>query len=159
MRTTTFISGCTLKIKCVHGFFTIDETSPGEIARFADLFAGLEIVSFGESFTFADLVDVPEYTIKGGELFDLVASATIADTPGEIFRANKIVYDFNAGLFKPITSIRTIVEIDQGSSYYLSPGLILPGSLTDGGKRVTDYAAWYLFGEGQFKYSSIEVSP
>ncbi len=151
-------SGCTLKIKCAHGFFLIDETAPGEIARFADLYSGLELVPFGSSFTFADLLDVPEYTIKGGELFDLVATATIADQPGELFRANKIVYDFNAGLFKPIASITTRVSIEQGPLYYLSPGLILPGSLTDRGERVTDYAAWYLFGEGQFKYSSIEVS-
>jgi hypothetical protein len=149
----------TVKLNCVHGFFYIEETSPGEIARFCTLFEGLEIVPYLDRFTFADLVDAPNYSIAGAPYLTLTATATIADEPGEVMRANGIIYDFSSGLFKPLSSVTMKASIDEGSNYYLSPGLILPGSLTDGGSRVTDYAAWYLFSESQFKYSSIGVTP
>ena len=42
-----------------------------------------------------------------------------------------------------------------GINYFLSPGLIKPGSVTDDGSRVTDYAAWFLFDSMKFKYSEI----
>ncbi len=160
MRTTTFNSGFTLKINCVHGFITIEEMNPGEVSRFMNIFEGFEIVPLsGGLFTLADLLDVPDYSIKGADLLTLKASVTIAAEPGEVMRANEIVYDFNAGTFKKITAIKATAEIIEAQDYYLSPGLILPGSLTDEGSRVTDYAARYLFSEAQFKYSSIEVTP
>lgn len=121
------------------------------------LFTGVELVAKNDFFTFSFLEDAPNYSLKGSKYLDAAATETIAGLPSEVMRANGLVYNFQKGLVVPIASISQRVEIIEASSYFISPGLILPGSLTDRGKRVTDYAAWYLFSEGQFKYSEVTL--
>ncbi len=146
-----------MKINCVHGYITFEESRVGEISRFMSLFEGLEIVSIGDRFTFAFLKDAPIHSLKGAKILGATATATISAEPGEVFRANKLVYNFQTDLVQPIEMITQRVSIQRTANYFLSAGLILPGSLTDRGKRVTDYAAWYLFEEAQFKYSEVTL--
>lgn len=145
-----------MKIFNRHGFITFEETRLGEIAQFSHTF-GFDIVPFEGSFTLSPLTQVPKYFIKGGLFFGNTLIKTIEGHQSEIMRENKITYDFSTGLFKNINSVSNVVKLNQGLDYFFANGLILPGSLTDKGKRITDYAAWYLFGENNFKYTSIEV--
>lgn len=144
-----------MKINCQHGYFTFEESRPGDISRFMSLFAGLSIVSIGNRFTFEDLADAPEYSIAGKTYLGAIATATFTGTPGEIMRENKLIYDFDLGTLRPIASIVKKIKLSTASNYFLTPGLIMPGSLTDDGTRVTDYSAWYLFDSGKFKYSEV----
>lgn len=148
-------SGCSVLIKCLHGFFIFEERKVGQISDFMSLFEGLEIVRSGALYTFASLADAPRYSIEGGEYLGAAATVTIEGEPWEIMRANKLVYDFDADELVPIASISRRVQLEPTANAILSPGLIMPGSLTEEGERVKDYAAWYLFDTNRFKYSEV----
>lgn len=145
-----------LKLKCIHGFFIFEETNVGQISDFMSLYQ-IPLVPYDDSFTFEALEDAPDYSIKGLDLLGLPAVKTFEGKPWEVFEANGFVYDFTRGLMTPITSITTIVNIELAGNRYISPGLILPGSLTDAGKRVTDYSAWYLPSRGRWLYSEVTI--
>lgn len=143
-----------MKIKCLHGYFVFEESRAGEASDFSSLF-GLDLVRKADYFTFADLEDAPEYSIKGASLLNAVATKTFEGPPGEVFRANEMVYNYDTGLLVPISSVTNIVQLYNAGNFYVSPGLIFPGSLTDRGFRVTDYAAWFSTDTLKFKYSEV----
>lgn len=144
-----------MQIRCIHGYFIFREQRAGEISDFMSLFEGLELVAKDDYFTFAALVDAPSHSIEGGEVLGVTAIKTFEGKPWEVMRENELVYNFNSGLVVPIDTITRRVELVKAPNYFLSPGLILPGSVTDDGSRVTDYAAWYLFDTNKFKYSEV----
>lgn len=144
-----------MQIKCLHGYFIFREDNAGELSRFCSLFQGLELVPVDDYFTFADLEDAPSHSIEGGEYLGVTAIKTFEGKPWDVFRENKLVYNFSSGEIVPIDTILKRIELFQAPNYFLSSGLILPGSVTDDGSRVTDYAAWYLFDTNKFKYSSV----
>lgn len=145
-----------MKINCVHGFFTFEETRAGELSDFVSLF-GLELARRGSLFTFAALAEAPVYSIKGAPLLDATAIETFEGDPGEVFRKNAVVYNYDLGQVVPIASITSTVQVKQALNYFVTggTGLILPGSLTDGGKRVTDYAAHFSIDQMKFKFSEV----
>jgi hypothetical protein len=145
-----------IKINCRHGFFRFIESTPGECAEFSAIF-GFELARFEDSFTFEGLALAKDYSILGGQYLGNVATATYAGDPGEVMRANELVYDFRYSEVTPIASITQPVEISQSGFYYVSNGLILPGSIRADGTRVTDYSAWYLFDKKVFRYSEVTV--
>jgi len=143
-----------MRIECIHGYFRFFETNVGQISRFMSLF-GLEIERNGDHFTFSDLVDAPNYSILGGTFLGIPTIKTFEGPPWEVMRANRLVYDFNIGLIRPIDTVIQPVELEDAGNYYLTTGMILPGSITDDGSRVTDYAAFYSGDRASFKYSEI----
>lgn len=151
-----FLAGGQLKINCQHGYFIFEEQRAGEVSDFITMF-GFDMVRKQNYFTFADLDDAPEYSIKGNALLDNIATETFEGSPGEVFRKNKMVYNYDTGLLVPIISITNIIELSDAGNFYLSSGLILPGSLTAEGSRVTDYAAWFSTDNMKFKYSEVTV--
>jgi hypothetical protein len=142
-------------VKCLHGFFIFQESAAGDISRFVSLFEGLEIVARDDYYTFADLLEAPDWSIEGLDYVDTPATETFHRTPWETMRVNEIVYDFQQGLVVPISTITQSAKLYPAANYYLSDGLILPGSLLEDGTRVTDYACQYLFGSGKFRYSEV----
>jgi hypothetical protein len=143
-----------MKINCHHGFFVFIESRAGEVSDFISLY-DLDIIRKGDRFIFADLEDAPDYSIKGAPLLNTIAIKTFAGEPWEVLRENEMIYDFNTGLLVPLTSVTQTAKIDAAGNFYVSPGLILPGSLTDEGLRVTDYAAWFSTDTMKFKYSEV----
>lgn len=147
-----------MKIRCLHGYFIFEETKVAQASDFMR-FTGCEIVPKGQHFTFADLEDAPEFSIIGKPieigLAPLPATADFSGEPWEVFEANQMVYNFSTGLLQPILSVTQIVSVDDGGNRFVSPGLILPGSLTVGGKRVKDYAAWFSRDTQRFLYSEV----
>lgn len=121
------------------------------------LFSGLQIYSNGDHFTFEKLLGAPEYSIAGKTYIGATAIKTFSGKPEEIFRENKLIYDFQKDAVAPIASTTQTVKIYESGNIFLSPGLILPGSFTDGGGRVTDYSAWFLFDSQKFKYSELTI--
>lgn len=116
---------------------------------------GLDLVPVGTYFTFADLENVPRYTIAGGELLTVPATKTFEGEPWEVFEENEIVYDFNRGLLVPITSVTQLITVKKAGNRFVSSGLILPGSVTEDGDRVKDYSAWYSRDTLRFLYSEV----
>ncbi len=123
------------------------------MSRFCSRF-GLEIERSGDHFTFADLVEAPDYSILGGLFLDMICTATFEGPPWEVMRENKLIYDFSKGLVVPLLSVAQLVSVAQAGHRWLAPGMILPGSVTDDGSRVTDYSAFYDPSRG-FIYSEI----
>lgn len=150
-----------MKIRCLHGFYSFEETNPAQISDFMR-FTGLKIVPHGTIFTFDDLTSAPEYSIKGKALqigkTPLPAIADFAGEPWEVLEANEMVYDFTLGILRPITSITQIVDIDDGGNRFLANGIILAGSLTAEGNRVKDYAAHFSRSTQRFLYTEVSYA-
>jgi hypothetical protein len=145
-----------MKINCRHGFFLFEERSPGDISRFQNIFDGLPlIVRSGGLFTFEFLSSAPTHAVGGGTYLGAPAAVSFEGEPSEVMRANDLVYNFVTDTVVPIATITAKLDLAEATNYFLSPGLILPGTVRDDGLRVTDYAAWYLFDSGKFKYSEV----
>ncbi len=143
-----------MKIKCLHGYFIFEELAPGQVSKFMSIF-GLSLVPKENYFTFSDLEDAPDFSLLGLPYLEAVTTKTFAGKPWEIFEANGFVYNYDLGLVVPILSVVQRVSIFNAGTHFLSDGLVLPGSLTDEGKRVKDYAAWFSSGHMRFKYSEV----
>lgn len=144
-----------IRIDCRHGYYILKEHQVGHMSKFAGLYE-LDIIPKEGYFTFAGLKDAPNYSIKGNEYLGVIASKTFSGNPWDVMRANGIVYDFinKAAVLK--SEITQRFELKRARNYYLTNGLIMAGSLTVEGYRVTDYSAGYLLHSGQFKYGGIE---
>lgn len=143
-----------MRIKCLHGFFLIQEVSVGQVSDFISRF-GLSLVPWGSFFTFEDIASAPRYSLKGKALFGNIALKNFEGEPWEVFEANALVYDFSKGLVVPIAGVSQVTTVEQAGNRFLSPGLILPGSVTADGKRVKDYSAWYSRSTQRFSYSEV----
>lgn len=145
-------------IKCVHGFFKFYETESGQISKFNSLY-GLEVVRTTDGFyTFSALQAAPDHSIKASTYLGAVATATFGGDPWDVMRANGLVYDWTTGTLKPLTQILVRAAFSDAGSYFVSSGLILPGSLASGGKRITDYTARLIWSSSKFRYTEIIAS-
>lgn len=143
-----------MKIKCLHGYFIFDDVKSSEISRFMSM-TGLSLVLKNNYYTFEDLENAKDYSILGAPYLNAIATKTFEGKPWEVMRANNLVYNFNMGTLVPILSVTQLIQIQTAANYYLSDGLILPGSLTKDGRRVKEYAAWYLFESGTYRYQEV----
>lgn len=147
-----------MKVKCLHGYFKFEEQYSGEASEFVSLF-GLDLEPVDNYYTFSALAEAPDFALAGLEYLGAATTKTFAGRPWDVMRENNLVYNFNTGLVVPITSITQVVKLSLAGTYWVSPGLILPGSLTDEGTRVTDYAAWFSRsrGAGLWRYSEVTL--
>ncbi len=143
-----------MRIKCLHGYFIIEEIGQGQISDFMSQY-DLELVPKDNYFTFPSLLEAPKYSLAGGTYLGAAATETFEGEPWEVMRENDLVYDFINDEVVSILTILKTVTLQSTGRFYLTNGLILPGSLTDDGLRVTDYAAWYSKGDQMFKYSEV----
>lgn len=143
-----------MRIRCLHGYFIFDELKAGQISQFMSLF-GFAISAVDNYYTFDFLKAAPEYSITAKPYLGVPAVATFEGSPWEIMRANGLVYDFDLDLVKPILAVTTLFQIETAANYFVSDGLILPGSVTADGSRVRDYSAWLSFDSMKFKYSEV----
>lgn len=143
-----------MKVECIRGYFKFSETQPGQLSRFMSLY-GLEIERSGDHFTFADLVGAPDYSLAGGTFLGIPTTETFEGEPWEVMEANGLVYNFNTGLIVPALSITSIAKLEQAGNYYISNGMIVPGSIMEDGSRVTDYSAFFIWDRSNFKYSEV----
>lgn len=143
-----------MKVRCLHGFFIFEEIKAGEVSDFIG-YSGLKVSPSGPFFTFDLLKDAPRYSIAGAPYLGVPAVETFEGEPWEVFEANGFIYDFTLGLLKPIESITTIAPLKNVGRRFISNGLILPGSLTDEGNRVKDYAAHYSQDTLRWLYSEV----
>jgi hypothetical protein len=146
-----------MRIDCLHGYFIFSESEAGDIARFAGIFE-LDVVQKDNYFTFAQLADAPLYSIKGGTYLGADATETFEGNPWQVMEANGLVYNFQTGEIVPAESITQRIKIHLANNYYFSPGLILPGSLTDEGERITGYIAHLSLDTHRFRYSGVQYA-
>lgn len=143
-----------MKINCLHGFFIFEEEKVGQISDFMSLF-GFSILRTDRWFTFASLKDAPDYAIQGSTYLNAPATKTFEGEPWEILNANQLVYDFSLNLVRPIASVSSVIELGRAANYFTSAGLIIPGSLTREGKKVSGYTCWFSFDTTRFRYSEV----
>lgn len=143
-----------MKVNCIHGYFIFTEDAPGEISSFMSAFE-VEIARSGDHFTFSDLVDAPNYSLPGGLFLGCPTLLAYEGKPWEVMRANRIVYDFTKGLVVPIDTVILSPVIEAAGDFYVSSGMILPGSLKDAGSRVKDYSAHFSERRQNFLYSEV----
>jgi hypothetical protein len=147
-----------MRIKCLHGYFIFEEMESGDASLFSSTL-GLDLVQKDNYYTFPLLADAGEYSLANKiYLGDAVANVTHQGKPWEVMEENELVYDFTRGTVRRISTITEWADIANAGNYYVSSGLILPGSITDGGLRVKEYTAWLLWDSMQFRYSEIITS-
>jgi hypothetical protein len=146
--------GLRLRVNCLHGYFEFEEQKSGQISDFMSLFS-FSLVRTGRLYTFEALEAAPDYAIKGGEFLGATVTKTFEGQPHEVMRENELVYNFLTDSVVPLSSITQRIDVRTTLNYFVSEGLILPGSVTDDGFRVRDYAAWYDFNTESFRYSEI----
>ncbi len=140
----------------MHGYFKFEETLVGQISDFISIF-GLDIVLNDKGiFTFPALAEAKDYSILGADYLGAAATKTYAGSPSDIMRENGFVYDFVEEEVVPIASISKAIAVTSSNRYFISNGLILPGSVTEDGDRVTDYSAWFYKEELLFRYTEID---
>lgn len=143
-----------MRVKCIHGFFIFQETKVGQVSDFMSL-TGLSLVPWRDAYTFEDLEEVPDFSLSGKTFLGLSATKNFEGEPWDLFEANGFVYDFGSGSLKQISAITQVTSIQLAGNRYISPGLILPGSLTAEGKRVKDYSAWFSRDTLRWLYSEV----
>lgn len=143
-----------MRIRCNHGFFIFRETKVGQVSDFMSRF-GFSLVPWGDDYTFSALLSAPRYSIKGKSILGVTATKNFEGEPWEVFEANGLVYDFGQGRVVPIASITKSTTVQLAGNRFISPGLILPGSVTADGDRVRDYSAWYSRDTLRFLYSEV----
>lgn len=144
-----------MKLDCIHGYFIFNETKSGQISDFMSL-TGLSLVKKDTYYTFEFLQNAKNYSLVGLPYLGVPATATFEGSIGEVFEENGFVYDFTLGLVRPILSIVQKTKISLAGNRYVSNGLILPGSITDGGDRVKGYSAWYSRERQTWNYTVVE---
>lgn len=143
-----------MRIDCRHGYYEFREIRAGEASDFMSLF-GLDLVSKGTYFTFAELEEAPDFSIKGLSILGLPATTTFEGPPSEVFRENECVFDFDSGMMKPINAIIGLAPISQAGNYYVAPGLLKAGQLNASGERLTDFQGWFTTDTMKFRYSGV----
>lgn len=143
-----------MRVNCISGYFIFDETKAGQISAFASRY-GFEIVRNKNHFTFSSLADAPRFAVAGGTWLDAPITVTCEGEPWDIMRLNGLVYNFILDQVVPIPTVTQLLFLSSAANYYFSSGLILPASIRDDGKRVTDYAGWFLHDSARFKYSEV----
>lgn len=143
-----------MKVNCLHGFFIFEETSVGQVSDFMAL-TGLSLVQWRDAYTFHALATSPRYSIKGAPIHGIPALKTFEGEPWEVFEENELVYDFTSGQVVPITSVAVRTTVKPAGNRYISPGLILPGSLLPDGSRVQSFSGWYSRQTLRWLYSEV----
>lgn len=143
-----------MRIQCNAGFFIIRDEATWEVPRFTNIF-GLDLVSFRDFYTFPFLADPPGYSIIGNPFLGVNAIANYEGEPWEVMRENEIVYDFSDGTVKPLLTVQQRAKLKSAGQFYISNGLIVPGSLMDDGTRVTDYSARFIWDSMSFRYGEV----
>lgn len=143
-----------MRIKCQHGYFKFFEDEPGEISKFNSLY-DFGLVAKNDYYTFPFLVDAPEYSFILKPYLGIPAIANFAGEPWEVMEENKLVYDFDLGLVKPILSVIKKAELTDAGNYFVANGLLAPGSFNIRGKRVVEYSAWLSWSTFKFKYTEV----
>lgn len=147
-----------LKIICTHGHYRFEELESGQVSKFCSLF-GFSIEQSADGFfTFTDLLNAPDHSIKGADYMGLVAVKTYAGKPWNVFKENGFVYDFIDGKLKKLTDITYKLSLFDAGDYYTSSGLIMAGSFNSTGKRVTDFMGKRIWSAEKFNYSSVVIS-
>lgn len=144
-----------MKIDCLKGFFLFRELKVGQVSDFMR-WSGLDLVKVGDYYTFAELETVPEYSITGNPLLNLIAIKTYEGTPWDIFEQNAVCFNFLTGLLVPFASVVQSVKLSQAGNYYISNGLIVPGSILPNGKKILSYSGYFSRDTLNFYYSEVE---
>lgn len=131
-----------MRIDCLHGYFKFTETKSGQISDYVSL-TGAKLVSKENYFTFDYIKEAPLYSLAAKPYLGVPAIKTFEGYPWEVFEANGLIFDFQLNIVRPILTVVNRVKIQAAGQYYVSNGLILPGSITDDGKRVKGYSAWH----------------
>lgn len=143
-----------MKLRVRHGYFIFEETAPGQVSDFMRR-VNVELVSRDNHYTFKKLSTAPLYSLSGKSLLGFTALKTFEGSPWEVFEANGVVYDFIKDELVPIQSVTQVTEIREARTVFVSPGLILPGSLTVEGSRIKDYSAWFSRDRATWHYGEV----
>ena len=144
-----------MRVKCLHGFFIFEELRIGQVSDFMEM-SGLVLSPWRNYFTFEALAASENYSLQGSLYGQIVATKTFAGEPWEVFEANQIVYDFVTGLVVPIAAITQSVRLEVAGNRFISPGLILPGSITRTGSRIKNYSGFYSRDTKRWLYSEVD---
>jgi len=142
-----------MKCRCIHGYFIFNETKVGQISDFISL-TGLPLVARDDYYTFETIAAAPNYSIKGAPLLGITATETFTGNPWDVFRENGFVYDFGDDVVRPIALTTAKTTVRLAGNRFVSPGLLLPGSVTPDG-RIEGFSGWFSRDRLTWLYSEV----
>jgi len=142
-------------VNCEHGFYTFYETDVGQISNFI-LRSGFSLFKKNNYFVFDALKDAEDFSIKGLPYLNAVSKKNYQGKIGEVFRSNDFVFDFTSDLIKDRNSVTSFNDLMLSGDRYVSKGLVLPGSFTQGGKKVIGYTCHVSRLTNSFTYSEVD---
>ena len=131
-------------IKCEHGYYKFFTTAPNELYRFKMVF-GVELAPKEDYFTFAELARLEPYSLVNQPYGNLTAKATIAESYGELFKANGFVFDLTSGYVsfaaeQDINSVQTVLNLFKSYSGTLNLTTIPQAGGFYDGKRLISFS-------------------
>lgn len=126
-------------IKCEHGYYKFFTAAPNELYRFKMVF-GVELLPKDDYFTFAELAQLEPYSLVNQPYGNLTAKATIAESYGELFKANGFVFDLKDMVLKDINSVQTVLNLFKSYSGTLNLTTIPQAGGFYDGKRLVSFS-------------------
>lgn len=143
-----------MRIDCHHGYFFFREDRTGEVAEVMAYY-GFDLVAKDNYYTFPLLESAPDYSLKGAPILGNTATVNYEGNPWEVMEQNSLVFDLISGTVKPIATVINPVTISLAGFYFVSKGLINPGSVLSDGRKVKSYRGRLSTGTWSYRYSEV----
>lgn len=139
-------------IDCLHGYFQIRETEPGQAVKFNYRY-NQDLKLCGDYFTFSGLKGAPRFSIPTISYLGVPAKKVYEGEPWQVMKANGLVYDFILKTVRLIGDVTDQVQFNANNEYWTARGLIRPGSFDPVGQKITGYTCHYDYYMRLFRYT------
>lgn len=130
-----------MRVICRNGFFSFYPERSSDVTEFCSYFE-IDLVRMEDFYTFPILAEIPNYSIQGAPLSNLVANKTYEGKPWEVLRENRMVYSIEGEILVPMISVVDTVDLYLSNFYYIAQAvLIQPGARSRSGKKIVSYDA------------------
>lgn len=143
-----------MKIKCIDGYFIFEPQKLTQLSDFIYL-TGFDLVRHKDFYTFRYLSELESFCVKGINFGNLTAKITYEGEPWDILNKNGFVYDFNLNALRDINGVTTVIGLRKAENYFISNGLIQPGSINGRGLKIKGYECYFSRAFNTFKYSEV----
>lgn len=108
-----------MRIDCTNGFYKFYPDGINELTIFSEIF-GIDLVHMGDFYTFKQLAELPDYSIKGQIFGGIVASKNYAGTPWDVFSQNGLKFNIEKGIITTNDMIESVGERVTGYNWIIT---------------------------------------
>lgn len=149
--------GATVIFNCEHGFYSFVPEDMNDQAYFENN-TGLELVRFENGLTFAGLLRLPCYSIKGQPYGNLTAKVNYCGSVPDVMRANGFVWDYQKNQLAELTDVvKQVMLYAQTNGAYIALENLPQAGAKHEGKTLLSFSGVSRFGNQQFILRTFEL--